>query len=434
MNISGFTPENTEFVLLSFEGPDQPYSQAGGLGVRVTNLATALARLGFQTHLFFVGDPDLPGFEEREGGKLRLNRWCQWQSRYHRGGVYDNEEWKVANYQETIPHHVSAFVVRSAVDAGRQVVIIAEEWHTADTLCRLSDSLHFLGLRGDCILMWNANNDMSLHRINWGRLAFAAQLTAVSRYVKHQMRFVNSDAVVIPNGIPDWMLADVPSADTATLRDALGADVLFFKIVRMDPDKGWLQAADAVAALKARGVKARMVMKGGSAEGHRGHFLGHVHWLGLNFAEARPAGRTLEAIAASLHHHRDADIIDIQAFIPDEVLPPLYAAADGVLANSLYEPFGLVGLEAMAAGGIAYVGSTGEDYALSAQNAVVLDTDDGDEIAVMALELQQDPEWAARLRGSARDTARLFTWQEAIGVLLRKLPLMAATQMAWRRG
>ncbi|MDP6349056.1 MAG: hypothetical protein QF719_11620 [Chloroflexota bacterium] len=101
----------------------------------------------------------------------------------------------------------------------------------------MSDSLHFLGLRGNCFLMWNANNDMSLHRINWGRLAFAAQLTAVSRYVKHQMRYVNCDAVVIPNRIPDWMLAGVPGADTDKLRDALGADILFFKIGRMDPEK-----------------------------------------------------------------------------------------------------------------------------------------------------------------------------------------------------
>jgi hypothetical protein len=44
------------FCLLSFEGPDQ-YAQAGGLGVRITHLAETLARQGFETHLFFVGDP-----------------------------------------------------------------------------------------------------------------------------------------------------------------------------------------------------------------------------------------------------------------------------------------------------------------------------------------------------------------------------------------
>jgi len=51
----------------------------------------------------------------------------------------------------------------------------------------------------------------------------------------------------------------------------------------------------------------------------------------------------------------------------------LYAAADGVLANSVSEPFGLVGFEAMAAKGVVYTGGTGEDYAAPARNAVVLE-------------------------------------------------------------
>ena len=41
-----------------------------------------------------------------------------------------------------------------------------------------------------------------------------------------------------------------------------------------------------------------------------------------------------------------------------------YVAADVVLANSVSEPFGLVGLEAMAAGGVVLTGGTGEDYAV----------------------------------------------------------------------
>ena len=40
------TPENTEFVILCFEGPD-PYSLAGGLGVRVDYLSSTLAQMGF---------------------------------------------------------------------------------------------------------------------------------------------------------------------------------------------------------------------------------------------------------------------------------------------------------------------------------------------------------------------------------------------------
>ena len=69
-------PENTEFVILSFEGPDR-YSLAGGLGVRVNHLATTLAELGFTTHLFFIGGPEGNGEEVSHEGRLTLHRWCQ---------------------------------------------------------------------------------------------------------------------------------------------------------------------------------------------------------------------------------------------------------------------------------------------------------------------------------------------------------------------
>jgi hypothetical protein len=73
-----------QFHILSFEGPD-PYSRAGGLATRVDGLAAILANLGFETHLWFLGDPDLPG--EETHGTLHFHRWAQWVSRYHPGGV-----------------------------------------------------------------------------------------------------------------------------------------------------------------------------------------------------------------------------------------------------------------------------------------------------------------------------------------------------------
>src|ERR687885_2653158 len=84
-----FTPDNLEFVVLCFEGPDQPYSMAGGLGVRGAELSQALAQQGFTTHLIFIGDPRLPGLETREDGRLIIHRWGQWISAYHPAGVYD---------------------------------------------------------------------------------------------------------------------------------------------------------------------------------------------------------------------------------------------------------------------------------------------------------------------------------------------------------
>ncbi|HEX9867162.1 MAG TPA: hypothetical protein VGC99_00975 [Candidatus Tectomicrobia bacterium] len=86
MNRHNITPANTEIVILSFEGPD-PYAMAGGLGMRVDHLSRTLAEMGFPTHLFFIGDPTLPGEEARQGSQLILHRWCQWISQYYPRGV-----------------------------------------------------------------------------------------------------------------------------------------------------------------------------------------------------------------------------------------------------------------------------------------------------------------------------------------------------------
>ena len=48
-----------QFHILSFEGSDS-YARVGGLATRIEGLTEALAGAGAPTHLWFVGDPDLP--------------------------------------------------------------------------------------------------------------------------------------------------------------------------------------------------------------------------------------------------------------------------------------------------------------------------------------------------------------------------------------
>jgi len=125
------------FVILSFEGPDR-YAHAGGLGSRVSELATALAGMGFETHLFFVGDPELPGLEAREDGRLMLHRWCQWISHYHPHGVYDGEEGKLSDWERSLPPWLEKELLEPKVAAGGSVVIMAEEWHTVGSVLALN--------------------------------------------------------------------------------------------------------------------------------------------------------------------------------------------------------------------------------------------------------------------------------------------------------
>lgn len=428
------TPERIEFVLLCFEGPDL-YSRAGGLGVRVAQLSRGLAGQGFSTHVVFVGDPERPSRESAMDGKLELHRWCQWISRYYPHGVYDGEEQKLYDFNETVPDFVAHHLVRPAVDQGRAVVVMAEEWHTAHAICEISDRLWGTGIRHQALLVWNANNTMGFDRINWGRLGYVTTITAVSRYMKHVMWGRGVNPVVIPNGIPDDAVEPPDAHSLAALRKALGeagGRTLLVKVGRFDPDKRWLMAIDGVAAMKGMGLSPRLVMRGG-IEPHEHEVLARAQSSGLRVAPVHlPAGAGAQDLASFIAAHPDVDVFHIKSFVPDPVLRALYGAADAVLANSGIEPFGLVGLEVMGTGGIAITGATGEDYAVAYHNAVVLETDDPREIAYHVRRLSEQPELERSLRDNARSTAQRYTWSRVIPVLLDRLQFAAERQgLSW---
>jgi len=419
-------PESTVFVLVSFEGPDV-YSQAGGLGVRVKELSRALADRGYPTHLFFIGDPSLPAEETQVDGRLTLHRWAQWLSQRFPVGVYSGEEAKIADVNRSLPDYLVQQVVRPAVENGQTVVVMGEEWHLANFMSILSDSLYFTGLRDRCLLLWNANNHFAFHRINWGTLGFVTTITTVSRYMKHIMWRWGVNPIVIPNGIPGAMIAKVSPVQVRAIRAAAETEAFLFKIGRFHPDKRWHQAIAAVARLKERGVRARLLMRGG-LEPFGGDVLEFAAYQGLRVAQLSQAMPDVATLCRTLLEYPDADIWNVTAFLPDDLLPPLYASATATLANSGHEPFGLVGLEAMASGGVAFVGATGEDYAEPFQNAIVIETEDATEVVAYVTWLAEHPESTRDLRIAAQRTAREYTWQRVIDILLRRLEFIALRQ------
>src|SRR5207302_1182995 len=419
-------PEQTTFILLSFEGPDE-YSQAGGLGVRVKELSRALAERGFETHLFFVGDPTLPPHESALDGKLWLHRWSQWISRYHPIGVYDGEDDKVADLNRSLPDALVKDFIRPAIDRGNTVVVLGEEWHIAHAMSLISDALYFAGLRDRCLLLWNANNHFSFNRINWGQLGFVTTLMTVSRYMKHIMWRWGVNPIVVPNGIPGSMMARVSQAQVRAVRAAAGAPAFLFKIGRFSPDKRWHQAIAAVAQLKERGVATRLLMRGG-LEPFGGEVLDFAQQRGLRVAPLSTRIEDVAGLAKTLRDNADADIWNVTAFLPDDLLPALYASATATLANSGHEPFGLVGLEAMASGGVAFVGATGEEYAEPFKNAIVIETEDAAEIVAYVTHLAEHPDTARNLRIAAPGTARDYTSERLRDILLQRLEYVAIKQ------
>jgi glycosyltransferase involved in cell wall biosynthesis len=419
-------PSQTTFILLSFEGPDE-YSQAGGLGVRVKELSRALAERGFETHLFFVGDPNLPTDESLLDGRLWLHRWSQWISRYHPVGVYDGEDDKVADLNRSLPDALVKDYIKPAIARGNTVVVLGEEWHLAHAMTLISDALYYAALRDRCLLLWNANNHFSFHRINWGQLGFVATLLTVSRYMKHIMWRWGVNPIVVPNGIPGSMIARVSQAQVRTVRAAANAPAFLFKIGRFSPDKRWHQAIAAVALLKERGVTTRLLMRGG-LEPFGGEVLDFATQRGLQVARLSTRIEDVAGLAKTLKENAEADIWNVTAFLPDDLLPVLYASATATLANSGHEPFGLVGLEAMASGGVAFVGATGEEYAEPFKNAIVIETEDAAEIVAYVTHLSAHPDTARNLRIAAQRTARDYTWQRVIDIFLLRLEYVAMKQ------
>ncbi len=424
------TPENTQFVLLCFEGPDV-YSTAGGLGTRVTELSEALALQGYKTHLIFIGDPLKPSTEVRIDGRLTLQRWSQWISKYYPNGVYDGEEAKLRDYNESVPNYVYNEIMRPAVAEGKTVVIMGEDWHTAEVMCRISDLLHWHDIRQKALLLWNLNSLMSLHRVNWNRLNFVTTLCTVSKYMKHKMWSLGVNPLVIPNGIPTRHLLPVKSSDVQQLRSiAQHGDpnrIFLFKIGRFDPDKRWLMAIEAVARLKQSGHPVTLFIRGG-IEPHGAEVLHRAYQLGLSVQDVVAKRPNLQQCFEAIEGAGQPDIYNLRFFLPEEFVRTTYAAADATLANSGHEPFGLVALEVMAAQGLAVTGSTGEDYAISLENALVTETEDPDEIVGYLLYLQRHPEEQQRIRQAGMQTAKQFLWDHVIENLVSKLEFLARKQ------
>jgi glycosyltransferase involved in cell wall biosynthesis len=231
---------------------------------------------------------------------------------------------------------------------------------------------------------------------------------------------IDQDPLVIPNGIPRDLLHKVDEDVSQKLRNALGAELLLCKVARWDPDKRWHQAVETVAKLKERGLHTILLARGGM-EPYGHEVLQSARTMGLTVSEAYTNETTIGGYIKALRNVSYADVIDIKFHVPLDFLRVVYHASDAVLANSGHEPFGIVGLEAMAAGGIAFTGRTGEDYAIPFINAFVLETPDPMEAVGYLIYLRDYTEEGARIREAARRTARYFTWESVVRGLISKL-------------
>jgi hypothetical protein len=434
----GITPENTMFVALCFEGPDS-YSMAGGLGDKITRLASTLADLGFVVHLFFIGDPGLDGTELRKDGRLILHRWCQWISESHRGGVYDGEQWKINDYTKSASLFAVQEVIHPAISAGKIAVILGEEWQTVGAMCCIHDLLHMYHLRDKAIMFWNANEIYGFEQIDWEYLSRATTITVASEYMKQIMLKKGISPIVLHNGIPEFLMEPVDETAISQIKEALGAETIFTKVDRWRQDNGWKPTVNAIHNLIRVGDSAKLLAHIGMESdrkkvAHQAKSLGMVienitseidsNNSYLNAMSENDLTRYSQALAKA----STSDIFNFAFPIPPSLLKLLYRASDVVLANSGHDPFGLVGMEAMAAGAIVFTSRRAEGLAQHMSNAIVLDKYTAEEIQFYVSYLRMHPEKRKMIKASAKQTAEQWTYKEVVTKLLGEVKFQAQAQ------
>jgi glycosyltransferase involved in cell wall biosynthesis len=196
-------------------------------------------------------------------------------------------------------------------------------------------------------------------------------------------------------------------------------------------------ALDVVDGLRHSGRSAVLVARGWSgddaAASHYGDLRRHASHLGLEWAVCHEGGTADHEVVKPVWGPDQAtpSIVELAFPTPERQLRSLYHGADVVIANSGFEPFGLVGLEAMASAGLVFTGCSGEDY-MSVRNGFSLDTDLADEVLQCLDWLRRDQRREPAMRASAFETASHYCWEQVLDRLLLALELDAGRQLRRR--
>lgn len=182
---------------------------------------------------------------------------------------------------------------------------------------------------------------------------------------------------VVPGGVDERFSPDV---DPARAREALGLDRPYVLTVGGAGLRKNLRALEPVAALLAdEGVD------------------------------------TVAAGVRRSHHAHSDDVTAIRGlgYVPEDLLPSLYAGAEAFVLPSLHEGFGLTCVEAMAAGVPVAASDRGALREACAGAALHFDPQDPEEMKKVVLRTVTDEGVRHRLRAAGRARAADLTWDNA---------------------
>jgi glycosyltransferase involved in cell wall biosynthesis len=225
-------------------------------------------------------------------------------------------------------------------------------------------------------------------------------LLVVSRYWRDRLASeFGVDATVVTNGVDASRFA-APTSLSAAVRSQVGADdrTLFLTVGGIEPRKGTRELVEALAIVREHldPPPVLVIVGGHSFQDHR-HYreqvLDRVRQLELNGALVLPGT------------------------VADAELPAWYQAADAFVFPSVKEGFGLVALEAMAAG-LPVVASNipvFREYLEHGRSALLVPVQNAGALAGAMLRLAFDLDLRSALAAAGPAVAGAYTWDGCAG-------------------
>ena len=374
-------------LLISWEYP--PVIE-GGLGRHVRKLSEHLVRDGVEVHVLTRGGEHLPVEEERHGvsvHRVREPEFPRHLSAFVRWVDAMNEDLRKLGFElgerfEFDLVHSHDWLVASA--AGRIARRVHRPWLT--TMHATEYGRH----QG-----WVQNAPQSeIHALERAMARRADHVITCSRYMRSHVAAVFGvpppRITVIPNGIDPRDLEPV-DGDLTGLRGRFAApnDLLVLLVGRLVYEKGFHLALDALAPVVRRLGNVRFVVAGtGTAE-----------------AELKRQSRRLRLTNRGT----------FLGWVGDDTLHSLYRVADLCIVPSIYEPFGLVALEAMASGCLCVVADTGGLREVVPDDRTVglrFPSRDSEALGEIIEQVLTDDTLRAQVVAEAREHVLLFDWTE----------------------
>lgn len=234
----------------------------------------------------------------------------------------------------------------------------------------------------------------AIHHVEWW-LAFESwRVIACSQYMRDEIsdyfQCPQDKIDVIPNGVETARFDQLLGKDLSRFRTmyALPFEQIVFSVGRIVYEKGLHVLVRAMPLVLARQPAAKLVVAGKGPE--------------LN---------DLRSLAWS---EGVGEKVLFTGFISDDDRDQLFKIADCAVFPSLYEPFGIVALEAMAAQCPVVVSEVGglKDVVQHAKTGITVYPDDPESLAWGILHTLQQPEWAAaRVANAYRVVHEEYNWE-----------------------